>query len=309
MDNRQPMTQGQDSEQGAQDLMPELRLVRADNPSALTGSGTNTYLLGRGDVVVIDPGPALPDHLRAILAALHPGERISAILVTHTHLDHSALAGPLAQRTAAPVLGFGPAGSGRSAAMTRAAALGLTGGGEGVDRQFEPDRRLHDGESLTLAGQRIEVLHTPGHTGCHLAFGWQDRLFAGDHVMGWSTSLVSPPDGDMTDYVATLHRLARRQWSVIHPGHGDTVTDPAGRISELIAHRMAREGEILAALTEGPATAAGLAARIYTRTAPGLLAAASRNVLAHLVDLAEQGLVTTPQGVTADSAFRLCGAV
>ena len=285
--------------------MAALRCVRADNPSAMTGSGTNTYLLGRGAVVVIDPGPALPAHLAAILAALEPGERIAAILVTHSHLDHTALARPLAMATGAEVLAYGPAGSGRSPVMARLAAEGLQGGGEGFDPAFAPDRRLGHGEILRFGDLEIETLHTPGHTGCHLCFAHDGTLFSGDHVMGWATSLISPPDGDMAAYMASLALLAQRDWRVMLPGHGAPVTDPAARLADLTRHRHDRSAQILAALAESPATPAALTARIYTTTPAALLPAAMRNVLAHLIDLMGKGAVAADPGPGPGAIFRL----
>lgn len=268
---------------------PDLRLIRAPNPGPMTGDGTNSYLLGRGDVVLIDPGPKDAAHRDALLAALDRGERLAAILVTHSHLDHTALAAELSQVTGAPVWGAGPAGSGRSAVMQAWAARGLTGGGEGFDPAYAPHRTLDPGETLHIGALAIQVLAIPGHTGCHLGFAVGDRLFSGDTVMGWSTSLVSPPDGDMAAYRASLTALAARDWRVIHPGHGPAITDPAARLANLIAHRTSREAEILAALaTHGSGTAQTLAARIYSTTAPGLLPAAARNVLAHLIELTDR---------------------
>src|SRR5690606_22452615 len=171
----------------------------------MTERGTNTYLLGEGAVSVIDPGPADPAHLAAIRAALAPGERIARIFVTHAHKDHSPLARPLAEATGAPVLAFGDARAGRSARM---AALGdEVGGGEGVDAGFAPDEILRDGARIEAGGRLLEAVHTPGHFGNHLCFRWGSALFSGDHVMGWAPSLVSPPDGDLTDFMASLDRL------------------------------------------------------------------------------------------------------
>lgn len=270
-----------------------IRLVRAQNPSALTGTGTNTWLLGEGRVTLIDPGPALPDHLAAILAALAPSERIDRILVTHAHLDHSALTGPLVQATAAPVLAFGRAEEGRSAVMQDLLAAGFTGGGEGADSAFAPDVRIADGDRLDLPshGVEVEVLHTPGHMGGHLAFALGDLLFSGDHVMGWASTLVSPPDGDMAAYMDSLSRLSTRPWARFLPGHGEVVEDPATRLTALTAHRRQREAQIMAALREAPDSATGLAARIYTDTPAALLGAASRNVLSHLIDLASRNQI------------------
>jgi glyoxylase-like metal-dependent hydrolase (beta-lactamase superfamily II) len=180
--------------------LPPIRLIRAANPSPLTGTGTNTWLVGGSDLVVIDPGPDLPDHLAAILAAIGPGQRIARIVVTHAHLDHSALAPRLSAATGAPVHAFGTATDGRGPLM-QALAPSLPPHGEGLDLTFSPDLRLEDGTTLSGPDYDLTALHTPGHLGGHLAFALGDLLFSGDHVMGWSTSIVSPdgPDGDMVE--------------------------------------------------------------------------------------------------------------
>lgn len=286
----------------------DLRVILAPNPGPMTGAGTNSYLLGRGAVVLIDPGPDDPAHRDALLAALRPGERLAAILVTHSHLDHTGGARALAAATGAPVWGAGPAGSGRSAAMVAWAARGLPGGGEGFDLTYAPDRVLSGGDHLQIGDLRVEVIATPGHTGCHLGYAWGDRLFSGDTVMGWATSLVSPPDGDMAAYMASLAALSARTWRAIHPGHGAAITATAQRLAELTAHRRTREAEVVAALTNhGPATPAGLAARIYASTPTALLPAAARNVLAHLIDLAERGVVQIDGRSASDWQFKVSG--
>lgn len=261
----------------------------------MTGSGTNTWLLGEGQVAVIDPGPNDPAHLAAILSSLALGEEVAAILVTHAHLDHSALVPRLARETSAPVYAFGRAGEGRSALMQRLAAEGLQGGGEGVDPTFAPDHRLTDGQGLTLGQTEIEVIHTPGHMGEHLSFACDGLLFSGDHAMGWATSLVSPPDGDMGAYMASLDKLAARPWQRMLPGHGAPVEDPAHRLAELAAHRRGRDAQIRAELARAPGTAADLARRIYLDTPEALMPAAARNVLAHLIDLSAR-LLAEPEG-------------
>jgi len=281
----------------------EVRRVRAGNASAMTGSGTNSYIVGRGQVAVIDPGPDDPAHLTALLATLSPGEEVAAILVTHAHLDHTALVPRLAALTGAAVHAFGRAGDGRSALMQRLADDGLSPGGEGVDLDFAPDHRLPDGACLTIGGLTIEAIHTPGHMGGHLSFACDGVLFSGDHAMGWASSLISPPDGDMGAYMASLEKLAQRPWQRMLPGHGDEVAAAAVRLEQLAAHRRQREAEVLAEVTRSPGTAAQIAARVYHDTPPALLPAATRNVLAHLVDLAERNLCT-PQGpISAKTTF------
>lgn len=289
----------------AEVLEPGLARVLAPNPSPMTFRGTNTYLLGERALAVIDPGPDDPAHLQAILGALGPGQTISHILVTHAHLDHSPLCPALSLATGAPVLAFGDAFSGRSAVMQDLARRGLAGGGEGVDAHFVPDRCLADGEEIVGDGWTLRAIRTPGHYGNHLSFAWGDACFTGDHVMGWASSLVSPPDGDLTDFMASCARLGRETWRVFHPGHGAPVTDPAARLSWLVSHREGREAEILAALSDGPARAYDLACRIYTETPTALIGAATRNVFAHLVDLAGKNMVAAEGALETDAVFVL----
>lgn len=281
-------------------LMPGLVRLRAANPSPLTGTGTNTYVLGRGHLAVIDPGPDLDDHLAAILHTIG-GRPVAAILVTHPHRDHSALAPRLARATGAPVLAFGTARDGISLRMAR--LHGLAAGGEGLDTRFVPDRRIADGDRITGADASLGVLHTPGHLGSHVCLAWDDILFSGDHVMGWATSIVSPPEGDMGDYMASLYRLAGRAWRLILPGHGEPIADPAVRLAYLIAHRQSREAQILAALDSGPATVSDLTARLYADTPRALWPAAERNVLAHLVDLESRNRVAARPDLAPDARF------
>ncbi|WP_432816924.1 MBL fold metallo-hydrolase [Sulfitobacter sp. JB4-11] len=285
-------------------LEPGVRRITAPNPSPMTYRGTNTYLVGTRGLAVIDPGPDSDAHLDAILKAVTPDQHVSHILVTHTHLDHSPLARSLAKATGAPILAFGDAASGRSAIMQELAQAGEIGGGEGIDTTFAPDQRLGDGACIDGDGWQLEAIHTPGHIGNHLSFAWGDLCFTADHVMGWATSLVSPPDGDLTDFMASCARLTARPWRVFYPGHGAPISDPAARLEGLIAHRNAREAAILEVLQQGPATAADLAAQIYTDTPAALLGAASRNVLSHLVDLTAKSRVS-PQGpLAADALFQ-----
>lgn len=287
----------------AEMLAPNLRRILAPNPSPMTFHGTNTYLVGRRDIAVIDPGPQNEGHLEAILAALTPQQTITHIFVTHSHQDHSPLARDLAQETGAPVYGFGPSHAGRSEIMTRLARAGLDDSGEGIDAEFRPDYVLKDGASITRKDWSLTALWTPGHLGNHMCFAMDDTVFCGDLVMGWASSLVAPPDGDLTDFMASCRRLKDHGARVLHSGHGDPITDPTSRIDWLLAHRFGRETAILNALERGPATAQKLAKAIYTDTPADLMPAAARNVLAHLIDLQGKNRVS-PQGeLTRDSVF------
>lgn len=270
------------------DLGGGIRAILAPNPSAVTHWGTNTYLLGARHLAVIDPGPDDSAHLAAILNALGPGQSISHIFVTHAHLDHSPLARRLAAETGAPVLAHGGPKAGRSAVMAQLADAGEIGGGEGVDARFAPDLHLADNETVTGDGWHLTAHWTPGHFGNHMCFQSGGTMFSGDLVMGWASTLISPPDGDLTQFRASCARIAAARPARLLPGHGAPVGDPTARIDWLLAHRRAREAAILRELAHGPADAATLAARIYTDTPANLMPAASRNVLAHLLDLMQK---------------------
>lgn len=271
----------------------------------MTYWGTNTYMIGKGAVAVIDPGPKDSRHLNAILFALSPDESISHIFVTHAHLDHSALAPDLAKATGAPVLAFGPAEAGRSPRMQALAKEITLTGGEGVDTGFQPDLCLVDGEVISAESWSLEALHTPGHMANHLCYAWGETLFSADHVMGWASSLVSPPDGDMGDYIASLRRLSARAWRTALPGHGAPIDEPSARIADLIAHRADREAAILCALSRAPSRIPDLVERLYSETPRALFPAASRNVFAHLLYLHEQGRVTAAPSTTPEALYRL----
>lgn len=285
-------------------LAPGLSRIIAPNPSPMTHWGTNTYLIGHKTLMIVDPGPASSAHQAALATAI-AGRPVSHIVVTHAHLDHSAGAPALAQMTGAPVVAFGAATAGRSAVMAALAASGLIGGGEGIDSDFVPDITVRDGDRIDNGEEQLRVLHTPGHLGGHLCLGRGAHWFTGDHLMGWAPSLVSPPDGDLTDFMASCGRLRRLAvpGGQGFAGHGASIGDVGARVAEVMAHRQTREAQILAALATAPGTAQALAARIYVDVAPSLLPAASRNVLAHLIDLMGRNHVMADGPITARTQF------
>ena len=271
------------------EVAPGVIRIVAPNPSAMTATGTCTYVVGDGaGRCVVDPGPDDPAHRAAIEAALLGGVA-EAVLVTHPHLDHSAGAPPLAATLGAPIWAFGPPERGRSAAM---AALPHPGGGEGVDQAFRPDRNLDDDAVVEGRGWSLAAVWTPGHMASHLSFHWTERglLFTGDVLMGWASTLISPPDGDVTQFLASLDRIEALGADRLLPGHGAPIDDPTGRCRAMRRHREDREAAILRAL-DGAATIPALVAAVYADTAPAMHAMAARNVLAHLVRLVELGAV------------------
>lgn len=300
-------------------VSPSIRRIVAENPSKYSYRGTGTYVVGQGDVAVIDPGPDLDSHRDALAAAL-AGERVRAIVVTHCHADHSPLAAWLAAETGAPTLAFGPHPSPDNEPDDTDASPdewadewadleptdGEGGeGGEGqreaIDTAFVPDVRVRDGEAVASGrGWTLTAVHTPGHTSNHLcvAFEEEGALFTGDHVMGWSTTVVSPPDGDMRDYVDSLRKVQGRHDATLWPTHGNPVTEPAPFLDAYLAHRLAREQEVLAAVRADVHRVRGMVDRLYAGVPRELHRAAGRSVLAHLVKLVDDGLVTVEGGGT-----------
>jgi len=266
------------------DVAPGLRRVVANNPSKFTAWGTGTYLLGRGEVAIVDPGPALDSHVEAVLAAVE-GERVTHLLITHTHADHSPAAAAIQAATGATTVGFGPH-----------PLTADTGGEEHGDAAFVPDLAVVHGERLQVAGVEVECLHTPGHISNHLCFAVaeQGALFSGDHVMGWSTSVIPPPDGRVADYLRSLELLLDRDEAVYYPTHGPPITEPRTYVRQLIAHRQERERQILELLPSAPRTPEELVAVLYVGVRPELHEPAARSVRAHLVKLVEEGRVVGP---------------
>ncbi|UZK70373.1 MBL fold metallo-hydrolase [Sphingomonas sp. S1-29] len=262
-------------------LDPLVARVLAPNPSPFTHTGTQTHLVGSDTLAVIDPGPDDPRHLAALLAAID-GRRVAAIVVTHTHRDHSPLSRALKAATGAPIVGCAP--------------LAMEDLGPRADAAFDfdyaPDRVLADGEAIVGGGWTLEAVATPGHTSNHLAFALPETgaLFSGDHVMGWSTTIVSPPDGDMAAYMASLDKLMQREDRIYYPGHGEAIENPRRLVRGLLGHRKQREGQILRLLNAGTGEVPAMVERMYAGIDRRMWPAAERSVLAHLIDLGQRGL-------------------
>ena len=261
-------------------LEPGIARVLAHNPSPYTYTGTQTYLAGTNAVAVIDPGPDVPEHLTALEKAID-GRKVAAIMCTHTHRDHSPAAAPLARATGAPIIGCAP--------------LALESVGPRMDAAFDgdyaPDLVLGDGDSVEVDGGPVEAVATPGHTSNHLCYAYRGALFTGDHVMGWSTTVVFPPDGDMGAFMASLDKLRQRGDRIFYPAHGPPVTNPAQLLRGLIGHRLQREKQIVKLVGELARPIPDIVTDAYPGLDPRLLPAAAGTVLAHLLDLEARGLV------------------
>jgi glyoxylase-like metal-dependent hydrolase (beta-lactamase superfamily II) len=267
-------------------LSPLIRRVLCANPGPFTFKGTASFIVGDGKVAIVDPGPDDDAHLAALLAAV-AGETVTHILITHTHRDHSPLAAKLKRATGATTVAHGPHGGGGGSVEMDASA----------DTHFRPDMRAADDDTIAGAGWTLRAIHTPGHTSNHMCFALEEErtLFAGDHVMAWSTSVVAPPDGDMGAYMASLQKLLARDDLIYHPAHGPPRRDPLPLVRAYLAHRRMREAAILARLKAGDRTIAALVKSIYAGIDPKLQAAAGLSVLAHLNHLQQQGRVRKEQ--------------
>jgi glyoxylase-like metal-dependent hydrolase (beta-lactamase superfamily II) len=275
-------------------VSPLISRVLTDNPGPFTFKGTGVYIVGDfkredGDVAVIDPGPDTPAHVEALKRALD-GKRVTHILVTHTHSDHSPAAAPLKAWSGAPTYAFGPHGAGKLDDGVKVE--------EGGDMAFVPDVRVRDGAVIEGNGFTFDCVFTPGHTSNHMCFALREEkaLFTGDHVMGWSTTVVTPPDGDMAQYMASLTKLLARDDAVLYPTHGGPVRDPKPFIQAYIDHRLEREAQVIACLRDGVSTIPEMVARMYAAVDKRLHPAASRSVLAHLLQLEQEGRVVADDG-------------
>ncbi|MET0923910.1 MAG: MBL fold metallo-hydrolase [Xanthobacteraceae bacterium] len=284
-----------------EEVVPGVRRLLANNPSPFTFKGTVSYIIGRGRVAIVDPGPLDEAHIAALLDAVR-GETVTHIFVTHTHHDHSPAVPRIKAATGATVLAEGPHRAARPLNVGEAPRAEASN-----DTDFRPDRALADGEVVTDAGWSIEAVTTPGHTANHMAFAFKegDLLFSGDHVMAWSTPVVAPPDGSMSDYMASLDKLARRTEPVYLPGHGGAVREAPRFVQHYIRHRRGREDAILHRLGKGEADIPTLVRAIYIGLDPRLVPAAGRSVLAHLEDLAARGRVATDGPPSIDGVYRL----
>jgi len=286
------------------EVMPGVRRVMADNPGPFTFKGTMSYIIGRGKVAIVDPGPADDKHIAALLEAVR-NETVTHIFVTHTHRDHSPAVPAIKAATGATVYAEGPHRTARPLRIGEQKRLDSSG-----DLDFRPDVMLKDGEVVTGDGWSVEGITTPGHCANHMAYALKntDVLFAGDHVMGWATTIVAPPDGAMSDYMASLNKLAKRPEQIYFPGHGPAIKEATRFVNYLILHRKAREDSILHRLAKGETDIPSIVRASYIGIDPRLIGAAGLSVLAHLEDLVTRGLVATDGVPALDGVYRLASA-
>jgi glyoxylase-like metal-dependent hydrolase (beta-lactamase superfamily II) len=285
----------------AECMSPRVQRVLCENPSPYTYTGTGTYLVGSGtDVAVIDPGPSMPEHGEALMRAIGT-QKVSHILVTHTHMDHSPLSSWLKERTGAPIYGFGPHGTGRKGGLAEEDIEA------GADKTFRPDIQLKDGMQLSGDDWTLETLHTPGHTANHVCFHLLEEktVFVGDHIMAWATTVISPPDGDMNDYLASLKKVAALDANHLVPTHGPWVEKPEPFIRGIITHRRMREGQILKLMETGLTTIDALVSRMYKDVDKRLHPLAARSVLAHMIALTEAGRIACDGPPTLDQSYHI----
>ena len=276
---------GYDAKGTSVKLQDGLIRLTAPNPSPMTYRGTNTYILGKKELVIIDPGPNSKSHLHNLIETIPPKSKVTHILITHSHLDHSELAPDLSRILDAPTFAFGKALDGQSKQMNNIVKMGLKNEPIGVDHSFKPDYFLKDQEKLVSSEWEIIAHHTPGHLSNHICYQYFDYLFTGDHIMDWSTSVISSPEGDISQFMNSCKKLCKLNWEKFYPGHGFPVESPNKRLIELMHHRMTREAEIINILRETEATISQITKSVYFDINKNLITVASRNVKAHLIDL------------------------
>jgi glyoxylase-like metal-dependent hydrolase (beta-lactamase superfamily II) len=287
-----------------EEVVPGVRRIVADNPGPFTFKGTVSYILGHGKVAIIDPGPEDENHVRAVLDAVR-GETVTHIFVTHTHRDHSPATPAIKAATGATVYAEGPHRAARPLNAGEAPRMEASN-----DTDFRPDHALADGDVVSGDGWSLEAVTTPGHTANHMAFALKDSdlMFSGDHVMGWSTTIVAPPDGAMADYMSSLGKLTARRESVYLPGHGGAIREAPRFVAGLILHRKAREASILHRLGKGATDIATIVRAVYIGLDPRLVKAAGFSVLAHMEDLVARGAVATDGPPSINGVYRLAGS-
>ena len=256
----------------------------------MTFKGTNTYIVGDAELAIIDPGPISDVHFANIIKVI-ANRPVKFIFLTHSHIDHSPLAEQISYELGAETYAFGPSGSGLSEIMLNLIAEGYESGVEGVDDKFHPDHLVKDGDFFMLNNEKITAIYTPGHMGNHVCYQYNKLLFSGDHIMDWATSMVSPPYGDLTQFMASCRMLQTKQFDLFLPGHGEPVKNPSERLNFIIRHRLDREEQIISTIHNTPMTAMEITKIIYTEIDHRLIPAATRNVFAHLIDLKERGIV------------------
>ena len=264
--------------------------ILAPNPSPMTFKGTNTYIINNGELAIIDPGPLDQEHFNNILDVT-AGRPVKYIFITHSHVDHSPLAKKLSVELNTPIYGYGASDAGLSSTMLSLIDSGYESGSEGIDYEFNPDNLIENDENFKLNDNVISAIHTPGHMGNHVCFLYDKVLFSGDHVMGWATSMVSPPYGDLTQFMASCRLLQTKEFDIFLPGHGAPVTNPSERLNFILNHRLERERQIKETIKNTTLTSLEITEIVYTDIDNSLIPAATRNVFAHLIDLNERGLV------------------
>ena len=264
--------------------------ILAPNPSPMTFTGTNTYVVGDTELAIIDPGPISEVHFANIVKVI-ANRPVKFVFLTHSHIDHSPLAKKISDELGAETYAFGPSGSGLSEIMHDLISEGYESGGESIDDDFYPDHLVKDGDIFMLNNEKVTAIYTPGHMGNHVCYQYDKFLFSGDHIMDWATSMVSPPYGDLTQFMASCRTLQTKQFDLFLPGHGEPVSNPSERLNYIISHRLDREEQILSTIKNTPMTAIEITKIVYTEINHRLIPAATRNVFAHLIDLKERGIV------------------
>ena len=280
----------------AERLEDDLVVITADNASPMTFTGTRSYVLGTDNLIIIDPGPASAEHFNSIMEYI--GKRkLTDIILTHSHVDHSPLSRRLKNETGASIIGFGSADEARTNFMKRLSSSLDLGGEEGIDKELALDEKVNDRQFFERNNYSFEVIHTPGHLSNHICLSINEKkaLFSGDHVMGWATTLISPPDGDLGSFIKSLEKLSTRDEKIYYPGHGKPLKEPKQMVLAQIAHRRDREKQILTSIAKISRTPKEIVDNVYIDLNPMLKGAAVRNVLAHLIDLYERGKVTVDE--------------